>query len=59
MAIALGVEACKMGKKVLFFRTSNLVNQLLESKNGGELSKFLKKIEKADLIICDEWYPTV
>lgn len=55
MAIALGVEACKQGKKVLFFRTSNLVNQLLEAKSGGMLSKFLKKIEKADLIICDEW----
>ena len=55
MAIALGVEACKQGKKVLFFRTANLVNQLLDAKRKEELGKLLKKIKKADLIICDEW----
>lgn len=55
MAIALGVEACKAGHQVRFFRTSALVNKLLEVKKGGELSKFLKTLNKADLIICDEW----
>lgn len=55
MAIALGVEACKSGHQVRFFRTSALVNKLLDAKKGGELSKFLKNLNKADLIICDEW----
>lgn len=55
MAIALGVEACKQGKKVLFFRTANLVNQLLDAKRKEEMGKLLKRIRNADLIICDEW----
>jgi DNA replication protein DnaC len=55
MATALGVDACRHGKKVRFFRTAALVNQLLEAKKGGELQKFFKQIQKADLIICDEW----
>ena len=55
LATALGVEACKMGFQVRFFRTTALVNQLLAAKKGGKLQKYLKTLEKADLIICDEW----
>jgi DNA replication protein DnaC len=55
LATALGVEACKMGFQVRFFRTTALVNQLLAAKKGGTLQKYLKTLEKADLIICDEW----
>jgi len=28
---------------------------LLEAKKNEELKKFLKQIEKTDLLICDEW----
>ena len=38
-----------------FFRTAVLVNSLLEAKKNEELKKFLKQIEKTDLLICDEW----
>ena len=55
MATAAGIEACNHGKKVLFYTTAALVNQLLEAQANGELNKFLKKIEKSDLLICDEW----
>lgn len=55
LAIALGAEACRKGHVVRFFRTSALVNQLMEAKKGGTLQKFMKTLEKADLIICDEW----
>ncbi len=55
LATALGAEACRKGHVVRFFRTSSLVNQLLEAKKGGTLQKFMKALEKADLIICDEW----
>ena len=55
LATALGVEACKKGFQVRFFRTTALVNQLLAAKKGGTLQKYLKTLEKADLIICDEW----
>lgn len=55
LSIALGVEACKRDMEVRFFRTSALVNKLVELKKAGTLSVFLKKLSKADLLICDEW----
>jgi DNA replication protein DnaC len=55
LSIALGVEACKRGLEVRFFRTSALVNKLAELKKAGTLSVFLRNLSKADLLICDEW----
>jgi DNA replication protein DnaC len=55
MATAIGVAACSKGKRVKFFRTASLVNQLSEVKSKGELKRFFKQIEKTDLLICDEW----
>jgi len=55
LATAIGVETCNQGKKVRFFRTAALVNQLTDAKAQGELRRLLKQIEKTDLLICDEW----
>lgn len=55
LAVATGVIGCAKGKKVKFFRTASLVNQLSEAKAKGELKRFMRQIEKADLLICDEW----
>ena len=55
LAQAVGIEACKKGKVVRFYRTAALVNKLSDAKAKGELEKFLKQLLKADLIICDEW----
>jgi DNA replication protein DnaC len=55
MATAIGVEACNQKKVVKFFRTAALVNSLIDAKKSGQLKKFLKQIEKTDLLICDEW----
>lgn len=55
LATAVGVEACNRDRPVKFFRTAALVNQLLDAKQNGELKKFLRQIEKAELLICDEW----
>lgn len=55
MSIAVGVEACRQGKNVRFYRTAALVNQLAEAKKQGELSRLLKQLDKLDLLICDEW----
>jgi DNA replication protein DnaC len=52
---ALGIEACKQGIETRFFRTAALVNQLSEYKKSGALSAFMKKLCKAELLICDEW----
>ncbi|MBT9144152.1 MAG: Insertion sequence IS5376 putative ATP-binding protein [Syntrophomonadaceae bacterium] len=55
LATAIGVEACKKGIETKFFRTAALVNRLSEAKKSGNLSTFIKKLLKAELIICDEW----
>lgn len=55
MATAIGVEACMQGKKVKFYKTATLVNELTDAKSDGSLTKHLKKLSKLDLLICDEW----
>jgi DNA replication protein DnaC len=55
LAIALGVECCRQGRHVRFYRTAALVNQLSVARKGGELHRFLKQLSKLDLLICDEW----
>lgn len=55
LAAALGLEACRKGRKVGFYRTAALVNRLTEAREAGVLSKKLAEIHKLDLIILDEW----
>lgn len=55
MATAIGVEACMQGKKVRFYKTSTLVNELIDAKSNGYITKFLNRLGKLDLLICDEW----
>ena len=54
ISIALGVEACRQGKKVGFFTAANLGNQLVEMEEEQQLNKFLKKINKLDLLVIYE-----
>jgi DNA replication protein DnaC len=55
LSIALGVTACQKGIPVKFYRTAALVNQLSEAKKAGTLGMLLKKLNKASIIILDEW----
>lgn len=55
LATAIGVEACNRGKRVKFYRTVALVNDLVEAKQNGNIKRFTKVFEKLDLLICDEW----
>lgn len=55
LAIAAGIAACNAGFRTRFWRTTPLVNALVEAKAGGCLSEFMKQFEKLDLLICDEW----
>lgn len=55
LSIALGVTACQNGIPVKFYRTAALVNQLSEAKATGTLGTLLKKLNKASLLILDEW----
>lgn len=55
LSTALGVTACQNGIPVKFYRTAALVNQLSEAKHAGTLGTLLKKLNKASVIILDEW----
>lgn len=55
LSTALGVAACQKGIPVRFYRTAALVNQLSEAKKAGILGVLLKKLNKASVIILDEW----
>jgi DNA replication protein DnaC len=54
LAIALGLAACRQGRKVRFFTAASLVNRLEEAQKQYQLEKFLTQLDKADLLICDE-----
>jgi len=55
MAIATGISACNHSIKVKFYRTATLVNDLVDAKKNGTLRRFMKVLEKCELLICDEW----
>lgn len=55
LAIALGVRACELGMATRFFTAASLVTRLSESKRVGSLERTMKELEKAELVIIDEW----
>ncbi|TDY37128.1 DNA replication protein DnaC [Alicyclobacillus sacchari] len=54
LATALGVEACRRGHEVRFFRVHDLVATLQEKYQAGTLNRFLRELQKAELLILDE-----
>lgn len=54
IATSLGVEACKQGKSVAFYTAANLGNLLVEIQDENQLSKFMNKLKKVELLIIDE-----
>ena len=54
LAIALGLSACRLGKRVRFFTAAALVNRLEETQKQYQLDRFLKQLDKLELLICDE-----
>lgn len=55
LATALGVEACTLGHKTLYFKTSRLVNLLSEARKTNTEARFWKKLSQAEVLILDEW----
>lgn len=51
VAIALGLAACRHGKRVRFFAAAHLVNQLEEAQKQYQLDRFLARLDKVDLMI--------
>ena len=54
MATALGLAACRQHKHVRFFTAAALVTTLEELQKQYRLDKFLKQLDKAELLIIDE-----
>ncbi len=54
LAIALGLAACRQGRRVRFFTAATLVNRLEEARKQVQLERFLIQLDKTDLLICDE-----
>ena len=54
LAIALAIAACSQGKKVRFWRVTELITTLLEAKEERQLLRTRGQLAKLDLLILDE-----
>lgn len=54
LAISLGIAACGQGKKVRFFRVTELITLLLEAKEERQLLRIRGQLAKLDLLVLDE-----
>jgi len=55
LAIALGLTACQLGIPTRYFTVADLVLKLAAAQTAGTLSKTMTTINKAQLIILDEF----
>jgi len=54
LATALGMEACAQGRKVRFFRTTELLTLLIEARDDRTLLRLRTQLNLLDLLILDE-----
>jgi DNA replication protein DnaC len=54
VATALGLAACRQGKKVRFYTAAALATRLEEAQKQYQLERVLGQLDRADLLICDE-----
>lgn len=54
LATGLGIIACGQGRKVRFFRVTELITLLLEAKEERQLLRLRQQLAKLDLLILDE-----
>jgi len=54
LATALGMAACAQGRKVRFFRITELITQLMEARDDKQLLRLRTQLAKQDLLILDE-----
>jgi DNA replication protein DnaC len=54
LATALGLSACRQGRRVRFFTAAALVTRLEEAQKQYQLDRLLGQLDKTDLLICDE-----
>lgn len=54
LATALGLAACRQGRRVRFFTAATLVNRLEEAQKQYQLERLLTQLDRTELLICDE-----
>jgi len=54
LALALGYRLCQKGYRCLFTSTNTLIEHMLLAKKTQTILKFMKKLDRFDLIVCDE-----
>ncbi len=54
-SVALGYAACERGLTVRFFTVTDLVMRLSEAKRAGTVERVLRDLQRADLVVLDEW----
>ena len=54
LATALGVQACGQGRKVRFWRVTELITHLIEAREERQLLRLKNQLAKLDLLILDE-----
>jgi DNA replication protein DnaC len=53
-AIAIGLAACRQGRRVRFCTAATLVTRLEEAQKQYGLDRLLAQLDRTDLLICDE-----
>jgi DNA replication protein DnaC len=54
LAIAIGLAACRQGRRVRFVTAASLVTRLEEAQKQYHLERVLSQLDKTDLLIVDE-----
>ncbi len=54
LALALGIEAARQRRRVLFHRAADLVRSLVEARDARELGRIQRRLQSVDLLIVDE-----
>lgn len=54
VATALGIAACGQGKKVRFWKVTELITTLMEAREERQLLRMKKQLARLDLLILDE-----
>jgi DNA replication protein DnaC len=54
LATALGLAACRLGKRVRFTTAAALVTRLEEAQKQYQLERLLRQLDRVDLLVCDE-----
>jgi len=55
LACALGRQACTLGYKTLYFGMARFIEKISQSKLEGTYAKFINYLDKANLIILDDF----